>query len=531
MKNRDYTMFGRPLAASSMPGEHGKPQLAKTASGWIISLAALVALALLGSASTSAAAPRYQLINLGSLGGTNYYESFSGLPGRLLNNSGTVVGDMDTAVPDPACFETSCLTAHAFEWTNGSLADLGTLAFNEKGNFSQAFWINDQGLSIGVATYNAVGSSSEPLYKAVTWKDRQITGLETLGGNVSMAQAVNNSNQVVGWALDLVPASVNIYEDYPWPFATQQRAVLWENGVVRDLGTLGGPSAWATGINDNGQIIGQSFTGIATGKPQHAGEWFFSRPMAGFIWENGNMVDLGSLGGTWALPVRINNQGLVIGFMTTKGDSSFHPFLWEKGVLKDLGTFGGSQGQANAINEAGEIVGGAASASGYRAFLWRNGVIKNLGTIGAESQAWAINSKTQVVGTTGTPQDKRAFLWENGGPMLDLNKLVPTGSPRLAVALGINDRGEILCDGPGEKGIYLLVPAPQLAIRVSTIAPVQTIAIDMKVIPGRRYSLESSGDLRTWTALGTSFTPETETVTRELETIEGGRFYRLTLLP
>jgi len=157
--------------------------------------------------------------------------------------------------------------------------------------------------------------------------------------------------------------------------------------------------------------------------------------------------------------------------------------------------------------------------------------MKNLGTLGPQSQAWAINSKTQVVGTAGTPQDKRAFLWENGGPMLDLNKLVPTGSPRLAVALAINDRGEIFCDGAGEKGMFLLIPAPPACHRVSPIAPVQTIAIDMTVIPGRHYSLESSGDLQTWTALGTSFTPETETVTREFETIEGGRFYRLTRLP
>src|SRR6187401_2743932 len=143
MKNRDHTMVGRPLAASSMPGEHGKPLFAKTASEWATSLAALVALAILGSASTQAAA-RYQLINLGSLGGTNYYESFSGLNGKYLNNSGTVVGGMDTSVPDPFCFNNpSCLTSHAFEWTSDSLADLGTLAFNEKGNFSQAFWIND----------------------------------------------------------------------------------------------------------------------------------------------------------------------------------------------------------------------------------------------------------------------------------------------------------------------------------------------------------------------------------------------------
>src|SRR5204862_233572 len=83
MKNRTYTTFGRPLAASSIPGEHGKPQLAKTPSEWTTSLAALVVLALLGPASAHAAGPRYQLINLGSLGGTNYYETMSGLTGPI----------------------------------------------------------------------------------------------------------------------------------------------------------------------------------------------------------------------------------------------------------------------------------------------------------------------------------------------------------------------------------------------------------------------------------------------------------------
>src|SRR5437773_8705157 len=104
MKNSDYTMFGRLPAAGSIPGQQGKPQLAKTASEWTTSLAALVALALLNPAATHAGAPRYQLINLGSLGGTNYYETMSGLTGRYLNNSGTVMGGMDTSVTDPSCF-------------------------------------------------------------------------------------------------------------------------------------------------------------------------------------------------------------------------------------------------------------------------------------------------------------------------------------------------------------------------------------------------------------------------------------------
>jgi probable HAF family extracellular repeat protein len=103
-------------------------------------------------------------------------------------------------------------------------------------------------------------------------------------------------------------------------------------------------------------------------------------------------------------------------------------------VLKDLGTFGGSNGQANDINDAGEVVGGADGPNGFRAFLWKNRVKKDLRTLDNNSQAWYVNSKTQVVGASGTI---RTFLWQNGGPMLDLNKLVPAGSPKLTVALAI----------------------------------------------------------------------------------------------
>ena len=498
------------------------------------SLAFLSLLALLAIPTISRAAePRYRLLDLGSLGGHQFSFDFSGIKARLLNNDGTVVGGSSTPDPDPFNWSDG-FTSHAFEWKNGSLTDLGPTAFGDKANFSQAFWVNDLGHSVGIATYNA-SDPAKPLFKAVLWKDRQMMDLGTLGGDQSYAHAINNREQVVGWALDSVTSSATIWGNYPFAFVTQQRAALWGNGSVQDLGTLGGPCAWAVGINNTGQIIGQSLTDVTTGARKEAGEASWTRPVAGFIWQNGTMVNLGSLGGTWVLPRRINQRGQVIGFATRQGDASYRPFLWEQGVMKDLGTFGGSNGSANAINDAGEVAGGAAlSNGGFHAFLWKDGVMKDLGTVRERSQAWHMNSKSQIVGTTGgdAESSNRAFLWENGGPMVDLNTLVPKGTPlTLRYPIAINDAGEILAYGVlqnGDSRPALLLPLPRLTARSSTTTTGQkSVTLELKVSAGRRYALESSQDLISWTPLGDPFLAQEDNVTRELEPLDARRFFRI----
>jgi probable HAF family extracellular repeat protein len=83
----------------------------------------------------------------------------------------------------------------------------------------------------------------------------------------------------------------------------------------------------------------------------------------------------------------------------------------------------------------------------HNAFLWKNGVMKDLGNLGITSSAEFINSKGQVVGASRVsfePSRASAFLWENGGPMVDLNTLIPADSAlHLVFAEYINDRGEI----------------------------------------------------------------------------------------
>ncbi|MGC2724022.1 MAG: hypothetical protein WA224_08675, partial [Candidatus Acidiferrales bacterium] len=52
------------------------------------------------------------------------------------------------------------------------------------------------------------------------------------------------------------------------------------------------------------------------------------------------MRDLGTLGGTFGHPDWVNDAGEVVGFATIPGDQDGHGFLWRNGVMTDLGTVG-----------------------------------------------------------------------------------------------------------------------------------------------------------------------------------------------
>ena len=145
-----------------------------------------------------------------------------------------------------------------------------------------------------------------------------------------------------------------------------------------------------------------------------------------FLARNGILADLGTLGGTSAEGLALNDDDVVVGDSTTASGAR-HAFRWHAGVMDDLGTLGGTTSVATGINEAGQISGWADNPAGrMRAFRFQGGTMTGLGTLGgAESIGEAINGAGQVVGWADTASGaQHAFLFA-GGHMTDIGRLVP----------------------------------------------------------------------------------------------------------
>jgi probable HAF family extracellular repeat protein len=431
-------------------------------------LAVLVAPAGLAAQKQPVERPRYVLVDLGTLGGPSSF-FFSQPVMKSVSNQGIVVGGADTPVPDTFtpnnCMSPDCSILHAFQWQDGNLTDLGTLA---SGVNSTAYWVNAGGLIMGQSENGAIdpvtGLSEQ---RAVVWKHGQIIDLGTIeGGSFSFPNAMNKRGHVTGVAQNTISDSFSFLG-----LGTQSRAFLWRDGAMQDLGTLGGPDGWGASVNDRDQVAGFAYTDSV---PNPVTNLPTQHP---FLWESGVMRDLGTLGGTFAVVgslqspgagASLNNRGQVIGTSNLIGDLTHHPFVWEAGHLTDLGTLGGQNAEAWWINEAGDIVGNAdisGDSHNHHAFLWRRGALTDLGVPAGQpcSTAIQINSNAQIIVNTGIcgVGGGPGCLWEDG-VLYDLNNLIPPDSGFFIADVNfINDRGEIAVTGVlsnGDKHDLLLVP-------------------------------------------------------------------------
>jgi probable HAF family extracellular repeat protein len=296
-----------------------------------------------------------------------------------------------------------------------------------------------------------------------------IEAIDLGAGDSSTASGVNNLGHIVGTRR----------------VGGIDRAFLWKNGAVQDLGVLPGMSySLASRINDNGLVVGGSGTGdIETTSTQGA-----------FVWSaSGGMQALATLGGNIAFAQGINELGDIVGMSTTAGDKSRHAVVWRNGVITDLqpaslpsvsvgfdineagqvvgrydarafvwspargmepleaATGNGALDNALGIDPGGRIVGWrrATGGSGLMAFLWTAGTFQDLGSAqGLQGIANAINANGMVVGEIRGAQPG-AFVWTAAD---GLNSLGAFQGMKSAVATDVNDIGWIVGFEEGATG-------------------------------------------------------------------------------
>lgn len=287
---------------------------------------------------------------------------------------------------------------------------------------SKALGVNNAGEVVGLSTNDIAFGPN----RAFIWRDGDMTDIGTLGGGGGTAVSIDDTSTVAGLAQ--VQSGLN----------APAHAFLWEGAVMDDLGTLGGSVSWANHVDASGLVVGGS---------RVAGDFAFHPA----IWINGVPEGLGLLPEHWLGDARaMNTSGQIVGYSTSVF-SEARAVLWEKDP-QDLSTLpGGCCSEAFDINDAGQIVGFSwfDGTTGFHAVLWENKVAVDLGPLaeGHNSRAHAINAGADVVGvawiTINGPVVPRATLWQDEA-VFDLNCLIPAGIGwTVTEARDINDAGQI----------------------------------------------------------------------------------------
>jgi probable HAF family extracellular repeat protein len=263
------------------------------------------------------------------------------------------------------------LNNHAYRWSRSrGLEDLGLLP---DGTYSGATAINDLGTVAGFADGPAAGGYPGNVSHGAIWRPSGVIvdlGSDDCGMFLEPwreALDINGSGKVVGYTE---------CQDADFGF-------LWTQGGGLSI-VLPNWGSHAFAINSHNQVVGWEGAYRST----ETGRAVFE--------EQGVVTELGTLGGEFSGSFDINDGGQVVGFSDVNGGSSeAHAFLWTKASgMEDLEILpGDTDCAAYGINGIGQVIG----VSGTRAFIWtRQRGMRDLNRLIPARSGWVLTSATGI---------------------------------------------------------------------------------------------------------------------------------------
>ena len=262
------------------------------------------------------------------------------------------------------------------------------------------FGISDAGIAVG-----STGSFTTQQAAAVSIAQPNVIIPLTGVPVISCANGINASGQISG--------AYEVLSD------GSEHAFVWSSGTgMQLLGNLGGNLSVALGINDAGQIVGQTLTA--------------AHDLQAFVWSSGpGMVAVGDSTIYIAWDINSSGQTACQGTINRQHTAA----LCDGGsvTVLNLSPLNPISSRAVAINDSGWIVGVAVMQSSTQGFLWTPGGVT---IFGSSFFPVDINNAGQVIGSyNGQPA-----VWTSGGGYQVLQ-----GYQGLPIYLdGINNNGQIV---------------------------------------------------------------------------------------
>ena len=288
-----------------------------------------------------------------------------------------------------------------------------------------------------------------------------VSYLATLDGSRNRAAGISNSGLVAGF--------VNR------PGNATRVAAFWRGTALDTLGTLGGPNSivqWP-GVSSNGFVAGISET--ADLDPLHE-EWSCTAFLpsvtghicVGFVWRDGVMTPLPTLGGNQGFATSVNSSGRVVGWAETPvfdptcnapQQLQFRAVLWDAraGTKQELRPLpGDSTSAATGINNRGQVVGisgecdiAVGQRSAKHSVLWEKGTVIDIGDLGGDfwhtpmdiDDAGDVVGFSNPTGVIGIVFNPHAFLWTKAGGIRDLGTLPGDANSQ---GLGVNSSLQVV---------------------------------------------------------------------------------------